>query len=230
MGLFRAASLSWFAVALAVLAHLTAGGGAPSVALLAVLGLLLTLCGMPLCRNAFRLALHGPILLGLQLVTHAGLSLGAGHGAPVHPTAQLALALGNPHAGHPGGEIHASAGHLGSSAGTMTMGGASHGLLPSPLMLGAHLAAALVVAAVLARAESGWDAIRAIVRGRTVAQHILITFIARAMLAAVPNHAATPVARRVVRDGAAFPRARSLRDLWRSPAPCRRGPPLPSAA
>ncbi|WP_353951482.1 hypothetical protein V6K52_17890 [Knoellia sp. S7-12] len=221
----RALALSWFAVSLAALAHLAAGGTAPGVASCLAVGAFLTIVSMPLCRNAFRLTRHGPLLLVQQLVTHAVLSLTSpGHGAPVRPTAQLAGALGNGHA------IHPAAGnrqHVAASSHAVESG---HALMPSPTMVVAHLCAAVLVAALLTRAESGWAGVRALQHGHARAIPRFAALVTQ--LASVPvAFDLAALLRRLPRpgdSGSAPPPA--MLDLWRSPAPCRRGPPRPCAA
>lgn len=224
-GAARALVLSWFAVALAGAAHLAAGGSAPGITSSLAVGAFLTIVGMPLCSNAFRLTRHGPLLLVQQLLTHVALALtSAGHGTPVRPTAQLAAALDNGHA------LHASTTHLqhaGASSHAMASG---HALMPSPLMAMAHLCAALAVATLLMQAEAGWSAVSALARGGVETVSKLRTLVVRlaktvvltdlpALLSRIPSRADV---------GSAPPPA--LADLWRSPAPCRRGPPRPCAA
>jgi len=181
---------------------------------------------MPLCRSAFRLTWGAPVLVAQQLVTHVVLSLtSSGQHAPVRPTAQLAAVLGNEHV------THSSATHLQSAAlmsGNAAMSG--HSLVPSPLMAAAHLCAAVLVAALLTQAEAGWAGVRALLRGREWSGRQLAALATRLAFAPVLIDLPTLQGRLPhPRDLGSDPPP-ALTDLWRSPAPCRRGPPRPCAA
>ncbi|MFC7485964.1 hypothetical protein ACOCJ7_05500 [Knoellia sp. CPCC 206453] len=223
-GIARALTLSWFAGALAGAAHLAAGGTPPGLTASLVVGAFLTIAGMPLCRSAFRLTRHGPMLLVQQFVTHAALSqMSSNHSAPVRPTAQLAAALDNGHA------VHASVAHLQHAASTSSVMASGHMLMPSPMMIVAHLCSAVLVAALLTQAESGWVGLRALQRGQEWAAQRLVVLLARLSIPVLTAlNPPLPVLRGHDESGSAPPPA--LADLWRSPAPCRRGPPRPCAA
>lgn len=225
-GLARALALSWSAVTLAGLAHLAAGGMAPGVSVSLAVGAVLTILGMPLCNNAFRITLHGPMLLVQQLMTHLVLSqTSSGHGAPVRPTAQLAAAIDNGHAAH---SATAPMQHMGTSADVAMSG---HALIPSPTMGLAHVIAALVVAVLLSRAESDWTDLRSVTHARARTAQCLRVLAAQVTNIPVLNacSALQPTLRPLHADAGSTPPP-ALMDLWRSPAPCRRGPPLPCAA
>lgn len=224
-GFARALTLSWFAVALAALAHVAAGGTAPGITTCLVVGALLTIVSMRLCRNAFRLTTHGPMLLLQQLVTHVSLSLtSSGHGATVRPTPQLAAALDSGHT------LHGSAVHLQHVGASSHAAASSHALMPSPFMAVTHVCAALAIAVLLARAESGWVAVKALVRGQVWTAQSLHALIARLAKTPVLNQLSALLLQRPSRADAGSTPPPALMDLWRSPAPCRRGPPLPCAA
>lgn len=226
VGLARALALSWSAVALAGTAHLAAGGMAPGLAASLCVGAVLTIVGMPLCSSAFRLTRHGPMLLVQQLVTHVVLSqTSSGHGAPVRPTAQLAAAIDNGHAAH---TSTAQMQHVGTSA-EVAMSG--HALTPSPTMALAHVIAALVVAALLSQAESDWTALRSVTHARArTAQSLRVLAAQFTAIPALSAFSALQRPLRPLRADAGSPPLTPLADLWRSPAPCRRGPPRPCAA
>lgn len=224
-GFARALTLSWFAVALAAMAHLAAGGTAPGVATSLVVGASLTFVSMPLCRSAFRLTTHGPMLLLQQLVTHVSLSLtSSGHGATVRPTPQLAAALDGGHT------LHGSAVHLQHVGASSHAAASSHALMPSPFMAVTHVCAALAIAVLLARAESGWVTVKALVRGHAWTAHGIRALIARLAKTPVLTDLPALLLQRPARADAGSTPPPALMDLWRSPAPCRRGPPLPCAA
>ncbi len=225
-GIGRAFALSWLAVTLSTVAHLCAGGAAPPVPTSLAVGFALALVGLPFCRSAFRLSTAGPLLLVQQLLVHLTLGImGTGHGA-TRPTGRLAASLEDPHAAHPSPSHGAPTGS-GEHATT-----AGHALLPSPDMLVAHVAAAVLVSLLLAFAEGDLRRLLDLTRTRTRVGLTLASLLAPLATGLSLTVDTRALLRALLRDTAPedLPAPVRSRDLWRSPAPCRRGPPALRAA
>lgn len=226
-GIARAFALSWMAVTLSTVAHLFAGGAAPPITTSLAVGFLLAVVGLPFCRNTFRLSTAGPLLLAQQLLVHVALGFSAmRHGSAVRPTGRLATSLEDPHAAHLSGSSAAPTG--GGDHATM----AGHALLPSSDMLLAHTAAAVLVALVLTPAEGDLRRLLDLTRARAWVRLRLGTLLAVLSIARILTVDTRTLLRALLRGTSPDhppARARST-GLWRSPAPCRRGPPALRAA
>ncbi|WP_323096187.1 hypothetical protein [Intrasporangium sp. YIM S08009] len=209
--LLRAVVLASVASVTATVAHAAAGGHVASGPAVLVAVALLTGAALPLVRTRPGRARTAALLAGLQVSAHV-----------VHGVS--GLLAGSASGRVPGGHAHHGHGALDASVvGAATASLPLADLLPSPGMVLAHLVAAVVVGAVLARGEASWWSAAALADllarrvGRVLAR-LLATV-------AVP---VTHVPRRVThvgRDAHRSP-ARSLRDVWRSGVPGHRGPPL----
>jgi hypothetical protein len=151
----RAVVLATTSLTVAAAAHASAGGELPDGAGLSVLGALTVALATLVARARSRVLVQVPFLVVVQVLLHHGFALLA---APAGtPRGAVALPAGMPgHASAPGFAADHAAHALTTSSGGLLVGAAEHAHVAhavGPAMLGAHAAAVVVTAAVLAASE-----------------------------------------------------------------------------
>lgn len=195
--LLTSAAVSVLAASAAVLAHLVAAGHRPAAGLVVVVALVLGLADATvatLLRGTWGLAVRTTVL---QVVAHGALTTAAAVTGVAHPAG--------------------SSGHHAVSLGAPPATAASADLVPSAPMLAAHVAVAVVVAALLARTGAG---ARAAVDAGALVRAVAV------LLRLVLPHAVRPARVRPARVRADVPAVPWRESVWTGASPVRRGPPV----
>ncbi|AKU15029.1 hypothetical protein [Luteipulveratus mongoliensis] len=209
--LARSFAIAWLAAAASTTAHLMAGGAVPRTASAVAVVTFLSFVGLPLTRRELTTGRTTCLLAVLQVLVHVAHMLSAGRPSPVH-------------GGH---------GHLATSAApTQTYDHTGHDmgaadLLPTPTMLVAHAAVALLIGWVLSRSEGAWRfacAVYAVLSALPAVARARLTVLRLGSLLFV--YAGRPSAVRTSPLGVGWRRPHALQTLWSPSRPARRGPPV----
>ncbi|RKT80085.1 hypothetical protein DFJ68_3564 [Terracoccus luteus] len=213
----RALVLALVASGAATVAHAVGGGHLVSATSAVVATLVLAGLALPFVRHEPTTGRTVTLLALLQVGGHVVHSLAALVGGP----ATTSVTGGHAHGADASALSSATTGQHAGHGSEAAVGVA--GLLPSPVMLLAHVLAAVAVGSLLAAAERSWrltSRLLAVAVGH-VAGALERVAAAAALLAGVLSADAGAPARAT----SAPPARRRPHDVWCSPSPARRGPP-----
>ncbi len=216
----RALVLALVASGAATVAHAVGGGHLVSATSAVVATLVLAGLALPFVRHEPTTGRTVTLLALLQVGGHVVHSLAALVGGP----ATTSVAAGHAHGAHATGALTPATGGQQAHAGhgpDAAVGVA--GLLPSPVMLLAHVVAAVAVGSLLVAAERSWRVtarLLAVAVGQVAGALRRVLAVAAVLAGALSADAGAPT------RATTSPLARRRpRDVWCSPSPARRGPP-----